>query len=216
MAEFGAAAGRAAEQLKAATKFDAAQSNVIVYYCAQSNEEFSWQSVKLPHPCPRLGIELVSTLAGNLLDRQRTQQGTRPCLFCQKNIAREEEYYVYLYQPLTILPTSTTIGHIMIFAYFCPSPGCIKEKDAWLQALRDSDTSDSLRGCAQCGAMKKKNEGRYPACGRCRMVNYCSKECQRAHWKMHKPFCSQFVRDIPAVSETREENAAHSFHDDLG
>jgi len=26
-------------------------------------------------------------------------------------------------------------------------------------------------------------------CSRCKRVAYCSKECQKAHWKTHKPFC---------------------------
>mmetsp|Transcript_19320 Transcript_19320/g.47778 ORF Transcript_19320/g.47778 Transcript_19320/m.47778 type:complete len:135 (-) Transcript_19320:416-820(-) len=26
-------------------------------------------------------------------------------------------------------------------------------------------------------------------CSRCRFVHYCSKRCQRADWKNHKPFC---------------------------
>ena len=26
-------------------------------------------------------------------------------------------------------------------------------------------------------------------CGKCNMINYCSKECQKSHWKLHKGFC---------------------------
>ena len=28
-------------------------------------------------------------------------------------------------------------------------------------------------------------------CARCRQINYCSKECQKAHWKAHKILCTQ-------------------------
>lgn len=38
--------------------------------------------------------------------------------------------------------------------------------------------------CAACG--KKATGG---SCARCHQVSYCSKECQRAHWKVHKPDC---------------------------
>jgi hypothetical protein len=27
-------------------------------------------------------------------------------------------------------------------------------------------------------------------CGRCEAVRYCSRECQRADWKAHKPACA--------------------------
>lgn len=38
--------------------------------------------------------------------------------------------------------------------------------------------------CAKCS----KAEGTL-RCSRCRKVSYCSKECQRAHWKSHKIKC---------------------------
>ena len=31
-------------------------------------------------------------------------------------------------------------------------------------------------------------------CGACRSVHFCSKECQRTHWKTHKPICSRIIR----------------------
>jgi hypothetical protein len=30
-------------------------------------------------------------------------------------------------------------------------------------------------------------------CGRCLIAGYCSKECQTADWKRHKPFCSKLI-----------------------
>ncbi len=30
----------------------------------------------------------------------------------------------------------------------------------------------------------------FKKCGRCRKISYCSKECQTAHWKTHKPNCA--------------------------
>ena len=35
-------------------------------------------------------------------------------------------------------------------------------------------------------------------CSRCRSVTYCSRECQVAHWPMHKPFCDI---DVAAKAE---------------
>eukprot|EP00629_Pelagomonadales_sp_RCC1024_P003650 CAMPEP_0119297042 /NCGR_PEP_ID=MMETSP1329-20130426/50877_1 /TAXON_ID=114041 /ORGANISM="Genus nov. species nov., Strain RCC1024" /LENGTH=261 /DNA_ID=CAMNT_0007297983 /DNA_START=179 /DNA_END=960 /DNA_ORIENTATION=+ len=52
--------------------------------------------------------------------------------------------------------------------------------------------------CAKCGLRAKLNMGckgdgplyiRLRPCGRCGEVRYCNRECQRAHWKMHKKVC---------------------------
>lgn len=35
----------------------------------------------------------------------------------------------------------------------------------------------------------------YMRCGQCRVAFYCSKECQVAHWRHHKPICNQYNAD---------------------
>jgi hypothetical protein len=35
------------------------------------------------------------------------------------------------------------------------------------------------------------------ACGGCKLVHYCSKECQKVHWKIHKLICN----DLKAYNE---------------
>jgi len=42
--------------------------------------------------------------------------------------------------------------------------------------------------CAQCRNPAKKK------CGRCNSVAYCSKECQIAHWPLHKDDCALIVK----------------------
>uniref|UniRef100_A0A0G4F6X0 MYND-type domain-containing protein n=1 Tax=Chromera velia CCMP2878 TaxID=1169474 RepID=A0A0G4F6X0_9ALVE len=51
-----------------------------------------------------------------------------------------------------------------------------------------------LQSCAQCG--KAEETEKLLACGRCMMTKYCSKECQKTHWKAggHKTVC------VPASS----------------
>jgi hypothetical protein len=46
--------------------------------------------------------------------------------------------------------------------------------------------------CASCGAAAALH------CSRCTRVKYCSKECQRAHWKAHRPSCAP--RSTPSAA----------------
>ncbi|KAL6308530.1 hypothetical protein BKA93DRAFT_762976 [Sparassis latifolia] len=68
------------------------------------------------------------------------------------------------------------------------------------------------------------NEGRM-ACGGCRLVSYCSKDCQKIHWRIHKRDCKSKIRSNtwqPAwvvegrppsfISEDSDESPAEEFH----
>jgi len=45
-----------------------------------------------------------------------------------------------------------------------------------------------IRVCANCDVVESST--RFKSCARCESVSYCSKECQKAHWKAHKPLCT--------------------------
>jgi hypothetical protein len=49
-------------------------------------------------------------------------------------------------------------------------------------ALEHGDLDRGI--CADCRKIGDK------ICGRCKVVTYCSKECQRKHWKKHKALCT--------------------------
>jgi hypothetical protein len=64
--------------------------------------------------------------------------------------------------------------------------------DEWMRAvacvmLSDDGDADSaaFRACAMCGAPGTLG------CGRCLSARYCSADCQRAHWKLHKLSCTE-------------------------
>ena len=48
--------------------------------------------------------------------------------------------------------------------------------------------TSSTETCGFCGA-KPSESSRLLNCGRCKKIKYCSKECQKNHWKQHKPSC---------------------------
>lgn len=44
-----------------------------------------------------------------------------------------------------------------------------------------------MRKCAYCN----KSDTKLLRCGRCKTTYYCSKECQKPHWKKHKKVCKK-------------------------
>jgi hypothetical protein len=59
------------------------------------------------------------------------------------------------------------------------------------QPVRSAIAAD--RVCVACGWHEPPGgaaeERKLRACGACRLVLYCCKECQTSHWKKHKPAC---------------------------
>mmetsp|Transcript_41574 Transcript_41574/g.100123 ORF Transcript_41574/g.100123 Transcript_41574/m.100123 type:complete len:481 (+) Transcript_41574:1-1443(+) len=60
--------------------------------------------------------------------------------------------------------------------------------------------------CNQCRNDSKK----LLACAGCKQVHYCSKECQREHWKEHKPICPGRLATSKKKGETDEEIQAET------
>jgi hypothetical protein len=45
-------------------------------------------------------------------------------------------------------------------------------------------------------------------CARCRIAEYCSKECQKKHWEVHKYVCVEAVDTTGKGGKKDEERAA--------
>ena len=50
---------------------------------------------------------------------------------------------------------------------------------------------------------QKGNSKQMKKCSGCRLINYCSRECQVAHWKKHKQSC----RDVQGRTPEEQKKA---------
>ena len=57
------------------------------------------------------------------------------------------------------------------------------------------DTADSLSMCANCGKGEEEN-GILKSCNACKLVKYCSRDCQITHRPMHKKECKKRAAEL--------------------
>ena len=55
---------------------------------------------------------------------------------------------------------------------------------------RSGSSEQEVVKCGSCGKVQA-NGVTFAACGRCRKLRYCSKDCQTRHWKVHKAHCNK-------------------------
>ena len=64
------------------------------------------------------------------------------------------------------------------------------------------DLTEEAIVCNKCKT-KEPSEGKgFPKCSRCKLVHYCSKDCQKEDWKEHKLSCSKKSTNGGAESRT--------------
>ena len=52
---------------------------------------------------------------------------------------------------------------------------------------------DPAASCGRCGRACDRPRETFKACARCRTTRYCGRACQKAHWSIHKKYCSTLV-----------------------
>ena len=65
-----------------------------------------------------------------------------------------------------------------------------------------SKKGPKTQGAVVCEYCEQEEEPA-PSCSRCGLVKYCSKDCQRAHWKDHKPLCIPKADRVPNTRPTK-------------
>ena len=66
------------------------------------------------------------------------------------------------------------------------------------------------RNCRNCGK-ESQHINRVLKCGGCKLAVYCSKECQKADWKKHKPFCKS-LSNAGLCEDNRVKNELKEFN----
>ncbi|KAG8843062.1 hypothetical protein FRB96_004379 [Tulasnella sp. 330] len=67
-------------------------------------------------------------------------------------------------------------------------------------------TRHDLTQCQQCWA-SKSGGARFQKCAKCLTAIYCSKECQRAHWRIHKSQCAIDARNLKSPTGASAESS---------
>lgn len=72
---------------------------------------------------------------------------------------------------------------------------CIQSRDFQKFTRKVMRHVNECEGCTKCG--KHRSDGvKLLKCSGCRTTLYCSVECQKAHWKTHKPDCKRIGQSI--------------------
>ncbi|KAE9373629.1 hypothetical protein N431DRAFT_438855 [Stipitochalara longipes BDJ] len=58
------------------------------------------------------------------------------------------------------------------------------------QAEAISSSSPPANKCASCSAPETDPENPLKPCAKCQTIRYCSRDCQKKDWKLHKKVCA--------------------------
>jgi len=65
---------------------------------------------------------------------------------------------------------------------------------------------DATVRCGKCNRRpcKEPQLEKFQICSRCKQINYCSRDCQKSHWKDHKAICADLSTAQKAVKRAHE------------
>ena len=96
-----------------------------------------------------------------------------------------------IFQPFEGLETYTPDARRLISHCFAGMAICIlmSERSTTVRT-HVVDGKIIERNCAACGVWDRTGDN-HRRCNACKLVYYCGKECQKAHWKLHKSVCNK-------------------------
>jgi len=69
---------------------------------------------------------------------------------------------------------------------------------------KDEKVASVPKICAECGTSSERNQ----KCIACKTVSYCSTDCQKSHWRIHKPDCLKAQgKNVPESVLRKAQNA---------
>ncbi|KAH0286770.1 hypothetical protein KCU62_g6490, partial [Aureobasidium sp. EXF-3399] len=70
------------------------------------------------------------------------------------------------------------------------------EASSTSSAQSTSEAPPAVKTCAQCNKPEEDPENKpLKACTTCKSVHYCSRECTKAHYKVHKKECAKLAQE---------------------
>jgi len=87
----------------------------------------------------------------------------------------------------------------------------------WVEKREDTaqEIKDGYKMCKKCNKYEQSLEfqGSLQMCGRCKSAWYCSRDCQVADWKDHKPFCKPVSKKESKIQRFDEQTVLNFIRD---
>ena len=139
-------------------------------------------------------------LQGNSVSAQVTACFVR---YFEEHIAVELKQTRALYHWPKIYEASTADMHTLVKFFSKRTPcSCLDEKYKEVKGT----TKMSVCYNPQCTIPHGKvDRSKIMCCGRCQSATYCSRQCQKSHWRAHKPSCNSCA-EVKAEFEAKQQN----------
>ena len=123
--------------------------------------------------------------------------------YIEEHIAVEIKQTRALYNWPKIYEVATADMHTLVKFFSKRTPcSCLDEKYKEVKGI----TKMSLCYNPQCTApYGKVDRSKIMCCGRCQSATYCSRQCQKSHWRAHKASCNSYA-DVKAEFEAKQQN----------